>query len=198
MNFHRIPFVILSVVVLVIAGSLTYFYTIWREPPGPEYGWGGNSTLRINLTLARPNISINETLHYTITLKNTGLESVRVYIDGYTLHLKMYEMYFSPDWNSSIPGSPVENFTTIVSAHPMSDPARFNKRLKVLGPGEQLTVIGLIGHGVPGGGGWDLRPNMTYYVLGSYYFYERPPAYPALPCWRGDVDGGGIRFSVLP
>jgi len=186
-NFHRLPFVILSVVVLVIAGSLTYFYTIWSEPPGPEYGWGGNSPMGINLTLAKTNITINETLEYTITLKNTGPESIRVYIDSYIPHIRINDLL----------GPPVANFSVVSSRDPLSDPARFNRHLTVLGPGEDVTVTGAIVRGSQSFGGWDIHPNGTYEVFGWYYFRERP-AYPALPCWRGDIYTKRIQFSVLP
>lgn len=203
-SFHRLPFIILSVVVLVIAGSLTYYISVWREPPGPEYSWGGNSTLGINLTLERRNISIGETLNYTITLKNTGWESIRVYIDfdfptvrilNGTIFVFGDSSMYAGRW---LMGPYVENFTIGAARKtPVSDPTQFNRRLVVLGPGEDLSCPGNIFRGAPGDGGSDIHAGANYTVQGYYSFQERRD-YPCLPCWHGNVFSGVSHFSVLP
>ena len=185
-NFHRIPFVILTVVVLVIAGCLTYFYTIYREPLPPEYGWGAARTLLLDLTIEDGVMSINGRLNFTARLTNTGGESIRIY---------------PCDWLPDV--FVMHDSRTVVGYFPPVEPARrpsdaeFNRMLVVLEPNGTYSRQGYIWNETARGHGWDLHPGMDYSLICRYAFTEKRDP-PALPVWTGTAWSNTEYFSVLP
>ena len=193
MNFHRLPFVILSAVVLVLGGSLTYFYGIYREPLGPEYRWGDADTLALNITLERANISSKDSLNFTAALKNTGTKKIRIYPWD-------WESYFRLRVSNGS-ASPAEeyqsgylhrNFTV-----PLPSESEYNRMLVVLEPNGTYKRMGSVKYDGRWDDGWPLRPGQNYslLVIYSYRTYWAPPA---LPVWTGTIESGWQNFTVIP
>jgi hypothetical protein len=192
-NFHRMPFVLLSVVVLVIAGSLTYFYVIYREPLGPEYRWGDADTLALNITLERTSVSANDSLNFTAVLKNTGTEKVRIYPWD-------WESYFHLRVSNGSASSAEEYQSGYLSHNytvPWPSESEYNRMLVVLEPNGTYKHLGSVQYDGRWDDGWPLRPgfNCSLLVIYSYRSYRAPPA---LPVWTGTIESNWQNFTTLP
>ena len=185
MKATRVPFVVLVVVMLVLTGSLVYYWRIYKEPLPPEYLWGREGTLALDLFLERTEISVDESLNCTVIITNIGTERVRLYI-GY-----------SGAWTSILDDT---NQTPEYLGPKMAPPARpndvqFNSMMKVLEPGRNITESGHYGNHTAGAGYHDLRPGTAYHVIAGYSCSEDRP-YPALPHWLGELRSEAKYFTV--
>ena len=185
MKVTRVPFVVLAVVILVLAGSLVYYWRIYKEPLPPEYLWGREGTLKLDLALERTEITVNESLNYTITITNTGKEKVRLYIGYFGAYARIL------DENNQTPAY----LGPVMEPPSRPDDARFNSMMKVLEPGANYTEKGRFGNHSAGAGQHDLRPGHTYHVTAGYSCSEDRP-YPALPHWLGEVSSEAKYFTV--
>jgi hypothetical protein len=193
-NFHRVPFVILSVVVLVIAGSLAYFWKTYKEPLPPEYGWGAADTLSLNLTLERNAITAADTLDFTARIMNTGTEKVRLFPWDWVLYYTLRMSNSSSHIDNSFTNhqTPPDDFAKNLSA------SEFNRMLVVLKPNGTYRMQGTVKNDDSWASGWPLRPGFNWYlqvVLNMFNIYK---PYPALPFWAGTVQSDWQEFTVLP
>jgi hypothetical protein len=192
-DFHRVPFVILAAVVLVLAGSLVHFWRSYREPLPPEYGWGDADTLAVNITLERAGISADDPMNYTATFKNTGTEKVRIFPWNWTISILIQISNESTTF-------PIE--AAAVSAGGYSTEARpsdreFNRMLVVLAPNGIYAMKGSARDDVVWNHGWPLRAG----VNGSVYMTFNSAhvrSFPALPVWSGFLRSDRVGFAVLP
>lgn len=192
-DFHKVPFVILAAVVLVLAGSLVHFWRSYREPLSPEYGWGDADTLALNITLERTNVHADEPVNYTATIKNTGAGKVRIYPWDWYYYFRLrisngtpgYEEDF--DSRSPVPDAPA----------PRPSDSEFNRMLVVLEPNGTYRREGSVRNDASWDDGWPLRPETSCRLLVqcSSHHYR---SYPALPAWAGTLRSGWVGFSVLP
>ncbi len=185
MKVTRVPFAVLVAVILVLTGSLVYYWRIYKEPLPPEYLWGMEGTLALGLSLERTEISVDEPLNYTVTITNIGTERVRLYIGYYGAWTSLLDdanqtpEYFGP--NMAPPARPND--------------VRFNSMMQVLEPGRNITEGGRYANHTAGGGYHDLRPGKTYHIIAGYSCSEDRP-YPALPHWLGEVRSEAKYFTV--
>jgi hypothetical protein len=192
-DFHKVPFVILAAVVLVLAGSLVHFWRSYREPLPPEYGWGDADTLALNITLERTNIHADEPVNYTATIKNAGAGKVRIYPWDWYFYFKLRISNGTGGSEEGFDGrSPVPDATA-----PRPSDSEFNRMLVVLEPNGTYRREGSVRNDASWDDGWPLRPGTDCELLVqcSSHHYR---GYPALPVWAGTLRSGWVGFSVLP
>ncbi len=194
-DFHKVPFVILAVVVLVIAGSLAYFWRTYEAPLGPEYDWGSARTLRLDLVFDRTSYSAADTINLTGTITNFGPERVRLFPWDWAV-MAQFQMINRTSRDRWLFRGMLDFPSN--SAPRISD-SEFNRMLVVLAPNGTYSRQWSVGSGTIWNGphGWPWQPgfNWSFEVECSYNHF-RPP--PALPIWIGHLESDRYNFTVLP
>jgi hypothetical protein len=172
--------------VLVVTGAVIYSYLAPDPPLPPEYRWGREGALAIDISLDRSELPVNATLDYTLILTNIGERPVRLFIKYFGMGCELL------DENNATP----EYFGPFKGAPPMRlDDSTFNSMMQVLEPGQNITQSGNFANHTVAGGHFDLWPGMTYHLVGYYSCHEERP-YPALPHWLGEVRSEAKYFTV--
>lgn len=204
-DFHRVPFAILAVVVLVIAGSLAYFWRTYEEPLSPDYGWGAARTLTLGITLERTAVSENGTIDFTTTLTNIGTEKVRIFPwDWYvSVDIRLtngssldppWPLHYSHQLETGPEGKTMTNPNATV---PRPSDRDFNQGLVVLAQNGTYSRQWSVGNDSSWRPGWPLRPGFNASIQVECSFYDfRPP--PALPVWTGTIRSDWKNFTVIP
>jgi len=174
----------IAVVLVATAGALYIYYATDLHLP-PEYRWGREGTLKLDLALERTEISVNESLNYTVTITNVGKERVRLY------------MGYSGAWTSLLDDTnqTPRYFGPMMAPPPRPDDERFNSMMKVLEPGKNITQSGRYANHTAGGGYHDIQPGRTYHVIAGYSCSDER-SYPALPHWQGELSSGAKYFTI--
>lgn len=175
-----------SAVALVVSGGALYLFFATDLLLPPEYRWGREGNVELELMLERPEIPADESLNYTVTMKNAGNERVRIYIGDFCTRTSIFdEDNRAPEYHGPAYSPPKR-----------PDDATFNSMTKVLEPGASCHIkSGSYGNHTTGAGYHDLRPGHTYHLMAFYSCHEDRP-YPALPCWQGELLAGPQYFTV--
>ncbi len=171
--------------VLVAAGAAMFLYYATDLHLPPEYRWGRDGTLKLDLALERTEITVNDSLNYTMTIKNIGKEKVRLYFGYFGAWSRLLD---ETGHIATYKGPPM-------APPPTPDDARFNSMMKVIEPGRSITQDGKFGNYSTGSGLHDIRPGKAYHVTAGYSCHEDRP-YPVLPHWMGDLEAGPKYFTV--
>jgi len=170
---------------ILLASLVAYLLLAMPAYLHPEYGWGKEGKLKLDLALERTEITINESLNYTVTLTNIGTETVRLYIGYFGAYASIQ------DENNQTP----RYFGPMMAPPLRPDDPMFNSMMKVIEPGHNITERGSFANHTAGGGQHDLRPGKTYHVIAGYSCTEDRP-YPALPHWLGELRSEAKYFTI--
>jgi hypothetical protein len=185
----------MAAVVLVIAGSLAYFWRTYEAPLGPEYGWGSAKTLRLELTFDRASYSAGDTINLNGTITNIGQERVRLFPWDWAVEVNIVKSTKTSEGPWRYMGF-LENPEYNVTLVPDTD---FNRMLVVLAPNGTYNRQWSIGNGTIWSGphGWPLQPGYNWSLnVECSYGSPRPP--PALPVWTGTIKSEWQNITVIP
>jgi hypothetical protein len=157
--------IIVLIILCAILGILIYPYT-----------YGGEGNLEVTVSLEKSKMSINETIHATITVKNVDDHPIRVM--GLERSIWVFLKYSN--------GSVVEYTGPLID---MAPPINFE--LVMLKPGESVSRNESISCLE-----WNLKNNSTHMVYANLHWSEKISFLLNLPHWQGNIVSDGFELKV--